>query len=100
MKKAWLLLGVGLGFVLGLRAGRAPYERLKSKARELARRPEVKRVVDAASDKASDLHVVGEAAISDLENSFPSSDPPSNRAAGPDKEPIAQSEVVEESGRN
>jgi hypothetical protein len=55
MNKLWLLVGAAIGFVLGSRAGRAPYERLESKAREVAGRPDVKHAVDAASDKASDL---------------------------------------------
>jgi hypothetical protein len=55
MKKLWLLVGAAIGFVLGSRAGRAPYERLESKAREVAGRPDVKHAVDAASEKVSDL---------------------------------------------
>jgi hypothetical protein len=55
MKKLLLAVGVVVGFVLGSRAGREPYERLESKAREVAGRPEVKRALDSASDKASSL---------------------------------------------
>ncbi len=55
MKKLLLLLGIGLGFVLGSRAGRAPYERLEGKARDLAGRPEVTDAFDAAAEKASTL---------------------------------------------
>jgi hypothetical protein len=55
MKKLLLLVGVAAGFVWGSRSGRAPYERLESRAREIAGRPAIKHAVDAASDKVSDL---------------------------------------------
>ncbi|MGO8863067.1 MAG: YtxH domain-containing protein [Acidimicrobiales bacterium] len=55
MKILWLLAAAAVGFVLGSRAGRAPYERLESKVREVAGRPDVRRAVDAASDAVSDL---------------------------------------------
>ena len=55
MKKLSLLMGVAVGFVLGSRAGHAPYERLEAQIRQLAGRPEVKGAVDAAFDKATDL---------------------------------------------
>jgi tRNA A37 threonylcarbamoyladenosine dehydratase len=50
MKKLLLLVGIGLGFIAGSKAGRAPYERLEEKIRQVSGRPEVKQVVDAASD--------------------------------------------------
>jgi hypothetical protein len=55
VKKLWLLVGAAIGFVLGSRAGREPYERLESKAREFSGRPAVKDAVDTASDKVSEL---------------------------------------------
>ncbi len=55
MKKLLLLVGVAIGFVLGSRAGRTPYERLEAQLRQLAGRPEVRGAVDAAFDKATDL---------------------------------------------
>lgn len=55
MKKLFLFLGVAVGFVLGSRSGRAPYERLEAQVRQLVGRPEVQGAVDAAFDKATDL---------------------------------------------
>jgi hypothetical protein len=51
MKKLLVLLGIGVGIVVGLRFGRAPYEKL----RDTLRRPEVAQVVDAVSDKVDDF---------------------------------------------
>lgn len=65
MKKLWLLVGAAVGYILGSRSGRGPYERLESKARKVAGRPDVKRAVDAASDKASDLTETAVGAASD-----------------------------------
>ena len=55
MKKLLLLVGVAVGFVLGSKMGREPYERMEAQLRQLAGRPEVKDAVDAVSDKAADL---------------------------------------------
>jgi hypothetical protein len=55
MKKLLLLVGVAVGFVLGSKMGRQPYERLEAQIRQLAGRPEVKGAVDTLSDKAADI---------------------------------------------
>ncbi|VEG28302.1 YtxH domain-containing protein [Actinomyces howellii] len=47
------LIGLGAGYVLGTRAGRAQYERMKSAASRLAEQPYVRSKVDAASNRAS-----------------------------------------------
>jgi hypothetical protein len=115
MKKLLLLVGVVIGFVLGSRQGREPYERLEAQLRQLAGRPEIKDAVAAVSDKATDLtdsasgavikkmtgaakgptgsidqseiDVETDAALDiDLEGTFPTSDP-SSSWAGPDIEP-------------
>jgi hypothetical protein len=65
MKKLVLLVGIALGFVLGSRQGREPYERLESKVRQLAARPEVRQAVGTVSDQASDLVDSAAGAISD-----------------------------------
>ena len=65
MKKLWLAVGAAIGFVLGSRAGRAPYEQLEAKARQVAGRPDVKRTVDAASDKVSSLATTAVSSASD-----------------------------------
>ena len=43
------ILGLGAGYVLGTRAGRAQYERIKSAALKVAEQPFVRTRVDAAS---------------------------------------------------
>jgi hypothetical protein len=116
MKKLALLVGGAVGFVLGSRMGRQPYERLEAKVRELTGRLEAKRAVDAVSDKAAEvagsgpgtvikkmkgrrtkgptgsidqaeIDVETDAALDlELESTFPTSDPPSSWA-GPDIEP-------------
>jgi hypothetical protein len=55
MKKLALLVGIAIGFVLGSKQGRGPYERLEAQVRQLAGRPAVQQTVDAVSDKAADL---------------------------------------------
>jgi hypothetical protein len=51
MKKLWLLAGMGIGFVLGSRAGREPYDQLEGKVRRFRGRPEVQGAVDVAREK-------------------------------------------------
>jgi len=55
MKKFILLFGVGVGFVLGSRAGREPYRRLTEMARDLTQRREFKRLASTVSDQADSL---------------------------------------------
>jgi hypothetical protein len=55
MKKLLLLAGVGIGFIVGSRAGKEPYQRLQNTLRELAGRPEVTQAVAAASDRVDDI---------------------------------------------
>jgi hypothetical protein len=55
MKKLILLVGVALGFILGSRMGREPYERMESKVRELARRPEVNHAAESVSNEPADF---------------------------------------------
>jgi hypothetical protein len=54
VRKTMFVLGVGIGFVLGSRSGRDPYERLDSKIREITRRPEVQARVEQLKDTAKD----------------------------------------------
>jgi hypothetical protein len=54
MRKITFLLGAGVGFVLGSKAGRAPYQQLESKVRQVSRRPEVKEAVDQLATTAKD----------------------------------------------
>lgn len=47
------IIGLGAGYVLGTRAGRAQYERIKAAATKVAEQPFVRDRVDAASTRAS-----------------------------------------------
>lgn len=55
MKKLLLLLGIGVGFVAGSRAGKAPYEKLMNTLRGVTGRPEVENVVATVSQKVDDV---------------------------------------------
>jgi hypothetical protein len=55
MKRIWLLLGLGLGFIFGSKMGRDPYERLESTVRKVSNRPNVKRAMDTASNRAEEV---------------------------------------------
>jgi hypothetical protein len=50
MKKLTLLAGVGIGYVLGTRAGRERYEQIRSSVKKLASNP----TVQSAAGKAQD----------------------------------------------
>jgi hypothetical protein len=54
MKKLLLLAGAAIGFVLGSRAGRGPYNRLERKAREVGKRPEVKHAVESVTQSVQE----------------------------------------------
>lgn len=47
------VLGLGAGYVLGTRAGRAQYERIKATATRFAEQPRVRETVDNASARAT-----------------------------------------------
>lgn len=49
------ILGLGAGYVLGTRAGRAQYERIKAAATRIVEKPFVRDKVDSASTKASNF---------------------------------------------
>ena len=53
MKKFIFLAGLGIGFVIGSRAGRGPYESLERTARQVAEDPEVQRRAAQAKDTAT-----------------------------------------------
>ena len=57
MKRFLAVLGTGvvIGFVLGSRAGRGPYERLDAKVREVSGRDDVRAAAETASGVGADL---------------------------------------------
>lgn len=52
MKKLAFLIGVGVGFLLGSKVGKAPYEELKTKVRSITHRPEVRDAVETTKEAA------------------------------------------------
>jgi hypothetical protein len=54
MKKLAFVIGLGVGFVLGSKAGSGPYEELQRKVRSLRHRPDVEQVVVRAKGAASE----------------------------------------------
>ncbi len=54
MKKLMLVFGVGIGFLLGSRAGTGPYQAVEKKVHSLLNRPEVGDAVGHARDAASE----------------------------------------------
>ncbi|MEC9053276.1 MAG: hypothetical protein VX494_15620 [Actinomycetota bacterium] len=52
MSKLSLIAGLGVGYVLGARAGRERYEQLKAGAQKVARDPRVQSAADRAADQA------------------------------------------------
>jgi hypothetical protein len=57
MRKTTLLFGVGIGFILGSRAGRGPYEQLEGVVRKVTARPDVQdkfgQLVGTAKEQAA-----------------------------------------------
>lgn len=51
--KLGLVVGLGVGYVLGARDGRARYDKIKAYAKQLWRSPEVQHKVEAAGGLAS-----------------------------------------------
>jgi hypothetical protein len=50
VKKLSFLLGLGVGFLMGSRAGSDPYQQLEARVRSAARRPEVRDVVEKTKE--------------------------------------------------
>lgn len=55
MKKFIFLTGLAIGFVVGSRAGRGPYESLERTARQVTDDPEVQRRASQAKEKAEQV---------------------------------------------
>ena len=52
MSKLSLIAGLGVGYVLGARAGRERYEQIKAGAQKVARHPRVQSAADRAAEQA------------------------------------------------
>ncbi|MCS6710791.1 hypothetical protein JSY14_01670 [Brachybacterium sp. EF45031] len=55
MKKVILFIGLAVGFVLGSKMGREPYEKIESAVRGVAEDPTVRAKADEAKQKATQL---------------------------------------------
>ena len=63
--KTGILIGVGIGYVLGTRAGRERYEQIRAGASKIRRFPVVARPLDAAGQKVSDFVRAGGEQVTD-----------------------------------
>ncbi len=63
--KTGILIGVGIGYVLGSRAGRERYEQIRAGASKVRRFPIVARPLDAAGQKVSDIVRAGGEQVTD-----------------------------------
>ncbi|NYF96716.1 YtxH domain-containing protein [Janibacter cremeus] len=75
MRKMSLLVGAGIGYVLGTRAGREKYDRMAAQVQRLRRDPRVKDKAQQARRAADDLgHKAGEKVTEAVERTGSSSD--------------------------
>jgi hypothetical protein len=81
MAKGWIVLGFAAGYIVGSRAGRKQFDRIKSAATDLWERPEVqntvKKVDDFVADKVPVVHDLGAAAVDSVSSSPSDSATPS-----------------------
>ena len=55
MKKFTFLIGIAVGFVLGSRTGRGPYEQLEYAVRQMMNQPKVQDALRSAADSAESV---------------------------------------------
>jgi hypothetical protein len=76
MAKGWIVLGFAAGYLVGTKAGRKQFDKIKAAATDLWERPEVqntvKKVDDFVADKAPTVHDLGEAAVDSVNSTSPS----------------------------
>jgi hypothetical protein len=80
MRKISFLVGAGIGFVVGSRAGRGPYEQLEANVRKVLRRPEVEKAVDQVKEAAGDA---ADSAAQKVTAAVPSPDKAKDSENGP-----------------
>ena len=61
----FFIAGAGVGYVLGTRAGREQYERIKAQAKKLADQPEIKDAAEAVRAEATRLFEEGRQLVQD-----------------------------------
>jgi len=71
------VLGFAAGYLVGTKAGRKQFDKIKAAATDLWERPEVqntvKKVDDFVADKAPAVHDLGEAAVDSVNATSPAS---------------------------
>jgi len=76
MAKGWLVLGFAAGYLVGTKAGRKQFDKIKAAATDLWERPEVqntvKKVDDFVGEKAPVVHDLGAAAVDSVNSTSPS----------------------------
>jgi predicted Fe-Mo cluster-binding NifX family protein len=86
VKKLSFLIGLGVGFLLGSKAGTGPYQELETKVRSIANRPDVREAVEttkeAAVQQATDV-------VSKVSNRIPAADEPAAPSTSSSKTPAA-----------
>ena len=65
MKKLTLLIGVGIGYVLGTRAGRERYEQIRGRAKDLAANHTVRSATTKAQETVTTQASAAAAAVAD-----------------------------------
>ena len=65
MRKMTFVLGVGVGYVLGTRSGRARYDQMVTKAREVADRPEVRTVAGKVTGAVQEKVTMAQSKVGD-----------------------------------
>lgn len=65
MKKLTLLAGLGVGYVLGARAGRERYEQIRSQAQKLSANPKVRSATSKAQDTVTTQAGAAASAVAD-----------------------------------
>jgi hypothetical protein len=68
MKKVLVLSAGAVGFVLGSRAGRGPYDQMERWARQVTKRPQVRQVTDQLATSASQISDTTARTVSSMAN--------------------------------
>jgi hypothetical protein len=71
VKKLTFLIGVGIGFLLGSKAGTGPYQEIEARVRSIANRPAVRDIVETMNEAAGEQV---EVAVSKVSDRLPGSD--------------------------
>ena len=81
--KIGLVVGLGVGYVLGTRAGRARYEQIKKQAEKVWELPAVQKQVDKATDAAKKLPKIAvDGVVKVIRAADPAAEAPADDAKG------------------